>query len=73
MGAPDFRLNVPLNQALFGFGDAVCVPAIQWIADNYLTPLALERYVEFQEKPAKLRSVKYGKSEKVPQRVSGAT
>jgi DNA (cytosine-5)-methyltransferase 1 len=73
MGAPDFRLNVPLNQALFGFGDAVCVPAIQWIADNYLTPLALERYVEFQEKPAKQRSVRYGKSGKVPQRVSGTT
>lgn len=64
MGAPDFRLNVPLNQALFGFGDAVCVPAIQWIADNYLTPLALESYVEFQPKPAKSRSVKYGKSQK---------
>ena len=69
MGAPDFRLNVPLNQALFGFGDAVCVPAIQWIADNYLTPLALECYVEFQAKPAKSRSVKYGKNQKIQQRV----
>lgn len=38
MGANDFRLNVPLNQALFGFGDAVCVPVIQWIAENYLNP-----------------------------------
>lgn len=64
MGAPEFQLKVPLNQALFGFGDAVCVPAIQWIADNYLTPLALERYVEVTEKPAKLSSVKYGKREK---------
>ncbi len=70
MGAPDFRLNVPLNQALFGFGDAVCVPAIQWIADNYLTPLALECYVEFQEKSAKSRSVKYGKNQKIQQRVT---
>ena len=26
MGADDFKINVPLNQALFGFGDAVCVP-----------------------------------------------
>jgi DNA (cytosine-5)-methyltransferase 1 len=38
MGADDFRITVPMNQALFGFGDAVCVPAIHWIADNYLTP-----------------------------------
>lgn len=67
MGAGDFRLAVPLNQALFGFGDAVCVPAIRWIADNYLTPLALERYVEFQGSPTKARSVKYGKGGKATQ------
>ena len=36
MGADDFIIHVPLNQALFGFGDAVCVPAIRWIAKNYL-------------------------------------
>ena len=41
MGADDFRITVSLNQALFGFGDAVCVPVIQWISENYLTP-ALE-------------------------------
>lgn len=39
MGADGYRITAPLNQALFGFGDAVCVPAIQWIADHYLTPL----------------------------------
>ncbi len=38
MGADDFILNCPLNQALFGFGDAVCVPVIRWIAHNYLDP-----------------------------------
>jgi DNA (cytosine-5)-methyltransferase 1 len=37
MGADDFRITVPSNQALFGFGDAVCVPVIKWIAENYLT------------------------------------
>lgn len=42
MGADDFAINVPLNQALFGFGDAVCVPVIAWIARNYLNPLAAE-------------------------------
>ena len=39
MGADDYKISVPLNQALFGFGDAVCVPVIQWIARNYLKPL----------------------------------
>jgi len=40
-GVPDsYVINVPQNQALFGFGDAVCVPVIEWIANVYLTPLA---------------------------------
>lgn len=39
MGTENFTLNVPLNQALFGFGDAVCVPVIRWIAKNYLNKL----------------------------------
>jgi len=39
MGADDFIIKSKLNQALFGFGDAVCVPAIAWIAENYLDPL----------------------------------
>jgi DNA (cytosine-5)-methyltransferase 1 len=39
MGAGDFTLDVPLNQALFGFGDAVCVPVIEWIANYYLNPV----------------------------------
>lgn len=39
MGADDFKIDVTLNQALFGFGDAVCVPAVEWIAINYLTPV----------------------------------
>jgi DNA (cytosine-5)-methyltransferase 1 len=38
-GAPEsFEINVGLNQALFGFGDAVCVPAVEWIAEHYLLP-----------------------------------
>lgn len=40
MGADEYTITVPLNQALFGFGDAVCVPVVEWIADNYLTPVA---------------------------------
>lgn len=39
MGADDFVIEVGANQALFGFGDAVCVPVIDWIARSYLNPL----------------------------------
>jgi DNA (cytosine-5)-methyltransferase 1 len=28
-----------VNQTLYGFGDAVAVPAVQWLAANYLMPL----------------------------------
>ena len=42
MGADDYRITVPVNQALFGFGDAVCVPVIEWIAKYYLNPLVSE-------------------------------
>lgn len=40
MGAPDYRIDGlrPL-QAMFGFGDAVCVPVVQWIGEHYLAPL----------------------------------
>jgi len=46
MGADDFKITVALNQALFGFGDAVCVPVIRWIADNYLTPALKELHAK---------------------------
>jgi len=36
MGADNFNLSGTSNEALFGFGDAVCVPVVTWIADNYL-------------------------------------
>lgn len=39
MGADNYKITVSFNQALFGFGDAVCVPVIRWIAENYLTPV----------------------------------
>lgn len=41
MGADDFEISGTLNQALFGFGDAVCATAVEWIAKNYLTPALL--------------------------------
>jgi DNA (cytosine-5)-methyltransferase 1 len=40
MGARGYRLaGLRRNQALFGFGDAVCVPAVAWLAEHYLMPL----------------------------------
>lgn len=42
MGADDFRINTSLNKAFFGFGDAVCIPVIAWLARNYLNPLIEE-------------------------------
>jgi DNA (cytosine-5)-methyltransferase 1 len=38
-GAPTFPLVGKPNQQMWGFGDAVCVPAIHWIDKNVLTPL----------------------------------
>lgn len=44
MGADDFKLDGLRNiQALCGFGDAVCVPVVQWLAENYLMPLVSAR------------------------------
>jgi DNA (cytosine-5)-methyltransferase 1 len=44
MGADDFAISpeLTLNDALFGFGDAVCVPVVEWIVMNYLDPLNSE-------------------------------
>jgi DNA (cytosine-5)-methyltransferase 1 len=38
-GAGNFRITVPPMQALHGFGDAVCVPAIRWLDEHVLTPV----------------------------------
>ena len=50
-GCPDFPINVDRNEALFGFGDAVCVPVIGWIAENVLTQLfpVASRSCQFQQ------------------------
>jgi len=44
MGADHFTVNVAFNKALFGFGDAVCVPVIAWIAEHYLNPLVEDMF-----------------------------
>ncbi len=42
MGAGDDNLPSSASQAFFGFGDAVCVPVIEWIAIHRLNPLVAE-------------------------------
>lgn len=59
MGADDFQICVSLNQALFGFGDAVCVPVIEWIARNYLNPVWEENYATQKITKAPERIVSY--------------
>ncbi len=40
-GAEEYRVpgTVSDNQALFGFGDAICVPAMEWIVRECLNPM----------------------------------
>jgi len=52
MGAKDYPISVGDNQAYFGFGDAVCVPAIEWIAHNYLEGLV--QSVSHRTKPRQM-------------------
>lgn len=47
MGAEGFKISGSTTEALFGFGDAVCVPVITWIAQNYLNPLT-EKLLVFE-------------------------
>ncbi len=63
MGADEFAIKVPLNQALFGFGDAVCVPVIEWIARNYLNPVLEENFaVPIPSSVREVASVSYRKT-----------
>ncbi|MBV9232176.1 MAG: DNA (cytosine-5-)-methyltransferase [Chloroflexi bacterium] len=43
MGIGEYNITVPFDQALLGFGDAVCVPVIEWIAKNYLDVVIEDR------------------------------
>jgi DNA (cytosine-5)-methyltransferase 1 len=43
-GVPELKFgNATETQAKFALGDAVCVPAIEWLAKNYLIPAIRER------------------------------
>jgi DNA (cytosine-5)-methyltransferase 1 len=51
MGAPGYTLPAKRNQAIMGFGDAVCVDAVAWLTENYLRPL-LESHRKSESLPA---------------------
>ena len=65
MGADSFKIKAPVNQALFGFGDAVCVPVIQWVGENYLNAVWTEQYAK-EEIPTAVhgRRVTYTKAKR---------
>lgn len=48
MGAREFTLSGTANEALFGFGDAVCVPVVAWIAENYLN-IELDKHLKMEK------------------------
>lgn len=56
MGAPDYNLSgARTAQALFGFGDAVCVPAVDWLANHYMVPLALGKFTRSETRLARVQ------------------
>jgi DNA (cytosine-5)-methyltransferase 1 len=62
MGANDFVIKASLNQALFGFGDAVCVPVIEWIARNYLNPAWEAEFAPTVPGQCQMETVSYRKT-----------
>lgn len=69
MGAPEFTLEARRNQALFGFGDAVCVPVVSWLCEHYLVPAldaAAAGDAEAAATPARRVQVRLGHSSSRP-------
>jgi len=62
MGADHFKIKATTNQALFGFGDAVCVPAVRWITENYLNPVLNEFYATENAKSKIAKNISYRKT-----------
>lgn len=45
-GVPDaYEIKTGFNQALFGFGDAVCVPAVEWVLTYCVNPFLHEQHL----------------------------
>ncbi|HEU5383628.1 MAG TPA: DNA (cytosine-5-)-methyltransferase, partial [Ktedonobacteraceae bacterium] len=52
MGIGEYKIVASFDEALFGFGDAVCVPVISWIAENYFNTVIEEYISEVASEPA---------------------
>src|SRR5436305_1267648 len=46
MGADNYNIIISRDDALWGFGDAVCVPALEWITQHYLNSVMEELHQE---------------------------
>lgn len=64
MGADNFTISGSFTESLFGFGDAVCVPVVKWIAENYLNPVldeinqnSSDQISEYGQKSAGAKSI----------------
>jgi DNA (cytosine-5-)-methyltransferase len=58
MGIPDYKFgDATDNQIRFGFGDAVAVPVVAWLGENYLMPLVRQ---EFDQGSPSLEVVAHG-------------
>lgn len=56
MGASHYNLDgLRTNQALFGFGDAVAVPVVEWLGEHYFMP-ALRGTLDKTKQQHELRS-----------------
>lgn len=58
MGAPSYKIDgIPTNLAYSGFGDAVCAPAVEWLARSYLTPEVVRHRSEDSAAPKGLSTL----------------
>lgn len=58
MGAEDYNFSgARTNQAMFGFGDAVAVPAVAWLGEHYLMPLVRGEFRDVSESLSAVSSV----------------
>lgn len=62
MGAPEFPIDgLKEHHAYSGFGDAVCVPVVEWLSTNYLVPLLVS--MEMKVNPNKARKFGFASSQ----------
>lgn len=59
MGAGEYQLDgLRANQILFGFGDAVCVDAVEWLGKAYLQPLVRREFETIETEQTQKRALR---------------